>query len=559
MNAPHPTAPIYLASPQDALTMDTVALVAGNGASPQDAAAVELALLAGVILSPANLKLKSNSTTSTIEQKANTTTISTMEQKSNSTTSTIQQTAKHATPTDVPRTTQRVVLTTFVQVDNSKENEKEEEHLAEKTLGNVTIPLLEFQLSQTGIHLPTTDLSIDKARLHDHLILRGFAPAPNSQALVTLLNDIPAPQLHQMNVQFAHCCGVASPHHQSPHPPTIEAVNPRNPKNHVAALVQSSIEQLRLVLDKGMLVVGPLEGTFRGKYGGISWLHDDEHRTSVQHFKTALFPSSRTITKMFLTMLSANREKKGGFKESTGCGRDVTIDRLVTKECREFVYANYEEMKRRLKQIGLSFLDLPNTPPQACLKKDALRQLDGGDDSDDELLLSTFLSSLDLLSFTKEIVCAIRKYNNHSCTAIENQIVLDVMNVWVPKKSKRLAILPFEHRDTKNTTAAKKDDDGFEGFVPGDTRPSKIEITNFVNSFESFSEGIALFFHARHVLHQVLEGPSRTDQGSDGEEGVEKNVGIVKCDCGSVETRYMLLGLRKCTHRFVMRRKSCVT
>ena len=557
MNAPHPTAPIYLASPQDALTMDTVALVAGNGASPQDAAAVELALLAGVILSPANLK--SNSTTSTIEQKANTTTISTMEQKSNSTTSTIQQTAKHATPTDVPRTTQRVVLTTFVQVDNSKENEKEEEHEAEKTLGNVTIPLLEFQLRQTGIHLPTTDLSIDKARLHDHLILRGFAPAPNSQALVTLLNDIPAPQLHQMNVQFAHCCGVAALHHQSPHPPTIEAVNPRNPKNHVAALVQSSIEQLRLVLDKGMLVVGPLEGTFRGKYGGISWLHDDEHRTSVQHFKTALFPSSRTITKMFLTMLSANREKKGGFKESTGNGRDVTIDRLVTKECREFVYANYEEMKKRLKQIGLPFLDLPNTPPQACLKKDALRQLDGGDDSDDELLLSTFLSSLDLLSFTKEIVCAIRKYNNHSCTAIENQIVLDVMNVWVPKKSKRLAILPFEHRDTKNTTAAKKDDDGFEGFVPGDTRPSKIEITNFVNSFESFSEGIALFFHARHVLHQVLEGPSRTDQGSDGEEGVEENVGIVKCDCGSVETRYMLLGLRKCTHRFVMRRKSCVT
>ena len=45
------TSPVsYLASPQDALTVDTVALVAGNGASPQDAAAVALAKLAGAVL-----------------------------------------------------------------------------------------------------------------------------------------------------------------------------------------------------------------------------------------------------------------------------------------------------------------------------------------------------------------------------------------------------------------------------------------------------------------------------------------------------------------------------
>jgi hypothetical protein len=41
------SAPVsYLASPQDALAVDTVALVAGNGASPQDAAAVDQNLLA---------------------------------------------------------------------------------------------------------------------------------------------------------------------------------------------------------------------------------------------------------------------------------------------------------------------------------------------------------------------------------------------------------------------------------------------------------------------------------------------------------------------------------
>ena len=57
----------------------------------------------------------------------------------------------------------------------------------------------------------------------------------------------------------------------------------------VPSVVLESMAQLEQILPASAVVLGLLEGTFRGCRGGISWLHFDEDRTSRAYLQQTLF------------------------------------------------------------------------------------------------------------------------------------------------------------------------------------------------------------------------------------------------------------------------------
>ena len=55
----------------------------------------------------------------------------------------------------------------------------------------------------------------------------------------------------------------------------------------------ASLAQLEAALPADAVVFGPVEGTFRGQRGVISWLHQDEKRAPEVHLGQVLFPVLR--------------------------------------------------------------------------------------------------------------------------------------------------------------------------------------------------------------------------------------------------------------------------
>ena len=361
---------------------------------------------------------------------------------------------------------------------------KDHESVAKTFTGTVSLPNLEKLLGadlQTDLGSNTSALAHITSALFSH----GVTAAPASNTLQHLLNSVPEEELPKVGVGFAACTGLL---------PTQLLENPLLPSS-IAALVHDSIAQLKLVLSPDACILGILEGTYRSKTNGIKWLHDDEHRTTLHHFQKSLFPSSRAFYVDLIHQSSAAQSKA--------------------------IFARYELLVLQMKSIA-PLLILPQS----------LRVEDN----------ENGLETLDLLQFTKNIVAAIDVYHNQcelNNTLLENEIILDVVNVWIPRARKRLLVLPFRCReDNGNTTST------FQPFQPGDTRPTwkEIESAGYQNNFESFSSGISLLFFARHVLHQVLEGKE-----------------IELCNRGSAETRYLTLTLRKDTHQYCLRRDSCLS
>ena len=361
---------------------------------------------------------------------------------------------------------------------------KDHESVAETCNGTISLPNLEKILGEnllTDLGSNTSAMTNIKSALFSH----GFTAAPASNTLQHLLNSVPEDELPKLGLGFAACTGLL---------PTKLLNNPLL-SSSIAALVHESITQLKLVLSPDACVLGILEGTYRSKTNGIKWLHDDEHRTTLHHFQKSLFPSSRAFYMDLINQSSAD--------QSTA------------------IFARYELLVLKMKKIA-PLLRLPKS-----------LTIDDNQNG---------LETLDLLQFTKNIISAIDVYH-YQCeldnTLLENEIILDVVNVWIPRARKRLLVLPFQYRDDNGVTSST-----FQPFQPGDTRPTLKEITSVghQNNLESFSKGISLMFFSINVLHQVLEGEE-----------------IELCNQGSAETRYLTLTLRKDTHQYCLRRDSCLS
>eukprot|EP00927_Polykrikos_kofoidii_P032199 TRINITY_DN27502_c1_g1_i1.p1 TRINITY_DN27502_c1_g1~~TRINITY_DN27502_c1_g1_i1.p1 ORF type:complete len:400 (-),score=87.63 TRINITY_DN27502_c1_g1_i1:127-1326(-) len=354
--------------------------------------------------------------------------------------------------------------------------------------GTISPPELEQTLEKAALTGDARHDSTAMSQVQKHLLANGFTSAPGSAELVKLFNDVCADELRRVGTDIRNCMGW-SPQQLS----EVERLSFLSPP--VARLVCASMAQLQLVLPADALVLGPLEGTFRGERGGISWLHTDEHRTGVFHLRNTLFPSTRPEI-----------DQEAG-------GAETAPD----------IFEHYndlrEELHRRFPELVLP--EPFKLPGGTDAKNGGQGSDDGHEDGDCSLELDEKLQNL-----STEVISALKEYNRLNV----EELVLDFVNVWIPKAQKQLALLPFEHS---------------RGAVfERDTRLSveEAEAAGFIDKFRSFGPGTAVMFFGRHVLHQVADGPEFT-----------------KCTEGSMESRYLVLMPRKSAHRYSLARHSCIS
>merc|ERR1712043_75838 len=103
----------------------------------------------------------------------------------------------------------------------------------------------------------------------------------------------------------------------------------------------------------------------------------------------------------------------------------------------------------------------------------------------------------------------------------DDAIVLDNVNVWIPRAGKQLAFLPL----------GRSVDIPYPFAAPADVAM----MFDAVQELEAFSRGNALIFFGQCVLHQALIGP-----GFD-------------LDGGSLEGRYLVLTPRRLTRKGALR------
>lgn len=314
-----------------------------------------------------------------------------------------------------------------------------------------------------------------------HLQSHGFTAAPNSAELTRLLSETPLEELHRASSDFKNCVGLSL--EQLDGSQHFGALN-----SHIARIVLASQTQLQLILPPDAVVLGLIEGTYRGQRGGIGWLHNDEHRTSEVHLEHVLFPSLRA--------------------EANGEPIRSRFDDL---------FLHYNDFERRM---GVLFprLRLPNASAWLIECGCADGELDVGD--------------LDLHDFTLRLIASITSYNDWHCQSgrLEEELMLDVANVWIPKALKQLALVPLEFSRGLHFRR--------------DTRPSleEVEEGGYKHHVQAFSQQTALVFFGRYVLHQAAEGPEFT-----------------RCEHGSSEGRYLVLAPKRCTHLYSSFRASCIS
>lgn len=341
-------------------------------------------------------------------------------------------------------------------------------HEVQTLKGTISRPVLEVALGPAFCRNFSEDANALNF-LRSELFDSGFAPTPNSSELVRLLNAIPDDSLHNAGVDFRKCVGLSRRQMQTLDPPS----------RPVADVVLEVCAQLETALPADVVLLGPIEGTFRGERGGIPWLHNDEHRTAQVQFEQALFPLS--------------------FSD---------LDRLARDDAGS-IFEHYNEIRDRLHGL---FPDLALPPSSQCPSAEGT------------------ISDEALRTFTTSIIRAIEVYQSSRPCLEREELVLDVVNVWIPRGSKRMALLPM------NCWGGQP----FEG----DTRPSvsELEAHGLQHKFEAFSIGTALLFFGRYVLHQMAEGPD-----------------YPRCPLGSMETRFLVLSPRSRAHRCALNRRSCIS
>lgn len=279
-----------------------------------------------------------------------------------------------------------------------------------------------------------------------------------------MLRQVPAEQLSRAGADFRNCVGLSleqladTDHH---------CLSP-----HIAGVVRASLAQLELVLPEEAVVLGPLEGTFRGQFGGITWLHHDEHRTSDVYLQQVLFPLPRP---------------------------DLEHD-LASPQS-DYLFERYNDVRTQM-HARFPGLELP---------------------SDAEC-------QGDLWCFTGRIIAAIAAYQDRSGCSGEDELVLDIINVWIPMDDKRMALLPLRYSGPAR--------------FQHETRPSadEVEVGALQHEFRAFHAAAAVLFFGRHVIHQVAQGRE-----------------FAQCTRGSMETRYLVIMPRRRAHRCAHFRDSCIS
>lgn len=342
-------------------------------------------------------------------------------------------------------------------------------------------PDLELELGPAALSngLCSSPESLESAR--KHLKYHGFTAAPNSAELTRLLNETPLEELHRASSDFKSCVGLSLEQLDSQH---FGAFN-----FHIARIVLASQTQLQLILPPDAVVLGLIEGTYRGQRGGIGWLHNDEHRTSEVHLEHVLFPS-----------LCA---------QASGVPMRPRLDDF---------FLHYNDFESRM---GVLFPHLRLPKASEWLAECGCADVDEID-----------LGDLDLRDFTLRIIASITRYNDwhYESGRLEEELILDVANIWIPKAAKQLALVPLEFSRGLHFRR--------------DTRPSpkEVEEGNYTHHVQAFSPQTALVFFGRYVLHQAAEGPE-----------------FARCEHGSSESRYLVLAPKRCTHLYSSCRASCIS
>lgn len=129
--------------------------------------------------------------------------------------------------------------------------------------------------------------------------------------------------------------------------------------------------------------------------------------------------------------------------------------------------------------------------------------------------------SADLSAFTRELVGSVRRYNETLPDA-EDELILDNVNVWIPRDSKRIAVLPLsDSSQLQYPLEPGRDVDKLK--------------SGLAEKFQALPQGAALIFYGQSVLHQALLGDD------------------FDCGSGSLEGRYLMLTPRKYAHRGSLR------
>lgn len=126
----------------------------------------------------------------------------------------------------------------------------------------------------------------------------------------------------------------------------------------------------------------------------------------------------------------------------------------------------------------------------------------------------------DLSGLTMEIIRSVRRYNEMQ-SAAEDELLFDNVNVWIPRDTKQLVLLPLAHSRELQYPLG----------------PEHVESlkTRLAGEFQALPKGAALVFFGQSLLHQALMG------------------GHFDCGSGSVEGRYLVLTTRTHAHRGALR------
>lgn len=242
------------------------------------------------------------------------------------------------------------------------------------------------------------------------------------------------------------------------------------PALYSADVIHQSLAQLRGTLPTQYSVLGPFKARYRNAPDSAAMLHKDTIQVTQHDVRNCLFP-----------MPDATSELSCAYKK------------------------RYQVWKDEL-SVKHSGLKLP-VPPS-----------------------SSGLVSNDLSDLTAEIITAIRDFNSAQAHP-GDELVFEVVNVWIPRDVKRLIFFPLDVSI------------GID-YPLRDVDISKVQAAE--KSLQSFSSGSALFFFGQSILHQAFMPP-----GSELADGVSeqtmRNLETTQGD-GSLEGRYLLVVQRAKSH-----------
>jgi hypothetical protein len=268
--------------------------------------------------------------------------------------------------------------------------------------------------------------------LRRHLMSEGFTAAPHSSELIGVVSRMPACDIDMLR-------RVTMP-----------------PGAHSSPMVTACLAQLRQVLPRGAIVLGPYKLRARTcAADNASRLHKDDVLLTLGDVATALLPPPAPDL-------------------ACACGG----------------FDHYESFRAHAAREHPS-LELPPCP----------------------------VARSDPSSLAREIVRSVRRYNEGN--AREDELLFDNVNVWIPRDTKQLVLLPLVPSRELQYPLCPEDVERLKARLAGE--------------FRALPRGVALVFFGQSLLHQALMGRH------------------FDCGSGSVEGRYLVLTPRKYAHRGSLR------